>query len=80
MTERGAPTLLRLVGFPATGSSLCQDAAGRGLVGWVVAGPGSGLSEESVVGCEPVALESESLPGCPPGPVDAGWVSRWRTD
>jgi len=31
------------------------------------AGPGSGLSEEPVWGCEPVALESESLPRCPPG-------------
>ena len=35
----------------------------------VVAGPGSGLSEEPALGCEPVALESESLPRCPPGPV-----------
>lgn len=34
--------------------------------GSVVAGPGSGLSEELVWGCEPAALESESLPRCPP--------------
>src|SRR4051794_31471187 len=34
-----------------------------------VAGPGSGWSEEPVRGCEPVALESESFPCCPPGPV-----------
>ena len=31
-------------------------------------GPGSGLSEESAMGCEPVALESESFPCCSPGP------------
>ena len=35
----------------------------------MVTGPGSGLSEEPVWGCEPVALESESLPRCPPVPV-----------
>jgi hypothetical protein len=35
----------------------------------VLAGPGSDLSEELVRGCEPVALESESFPRCPPGPV-----------
>jgi hypothetical protein len=26
------------------------------------------LSEEPALGCEPVALESESFPVCPPGP------------
>ena len=31
-------------------------------------GSGSGLSEEPALGCELVALESESLPVCPPGP------------
>ena len=35
----------------------------------VVAGPGSGLSEEPTLGCESVTLESESFPCCPPGPV-----------
>jgi hypothetical protein len=40
-----------------------------GVLGSVVAGPGSDLSEELVWGCEPVALESEPLPRCPPGPV-----------
>ena len=39
------------------------------------------MSEELVWGCEPVALESESLPRCPPGPVLcvallAGWMVR----
>ena len=34
-----------------------------------MAGPGSDLSEELVWGCEPAALESESFPRCPPGPV-----------
>ena len=42
---------------------------GSGVLGLVVAGPGSGLSEELVWGCEPAALETESLPRCPPGPV-----------
>lgn len=54
---------------PAHGSLLCQDAAGSGVLGLGVTGPGSGLSEELVWGCEPVALETESLPGCPPGSV-----------
>ena len=35
----------------------------------VLAGLGSDLSEEPALGCEPVALEIESLPGCPPRPV-----------
>ena len=48
-----------------------QDAAGSGVLGLRVAGPGSGLSEEPVLGCEPVALESESFPCCPPGPAVA---------
>jgi hypothetical protein len=48
---------------------LCQEAAGSGVLRWGLAGPGSGLSEEPALGCEPVALESESCPVCPPGPV-----------
>ena len=46
----------------------------------MLAGPGSGLSEEPVWGCEPVALESESLPRCPPGLVTSPvcWVSSRR--
>jgi hypothetical protein len=52
-----------------SGSPLCQEAAGSGVLGSAVAGPGSGLSEEPALGCEPVALESESCPVCPPGPV-----------
>lgn len=38
----------------------------------MVMGPGSDLSEELVWGCEPVALESVSLPWSPPGPVPVG--------
>jgi hypothetical protein len=53
----------------AHGSPLCQDAVGRAVLGLVPAGPGSGLSEVPVWGCEPVAMESESLPRCPPGLV-----------
>ena len=38
------------------------------------------MSEEPVWGCEPVTLESESLPRCPPGPVASPvrWVSSRR--
>jgi hypothetical protein len=32
-------------------------------------GPGSDLSEELVWGCEPAALDLETFPRCPPGPV-----------
>ena len=35
----------------------------------VVDGLRCGLSEELVWGCEPAALDSESLPRCPPEPV-----------
>jgi hypothetical protein len=45
-----------------SGSLLCQDAAGCGVLGWRLAGPGSDLSEELVWGCEPAALESETFP------------------
>jgi hypothetical protein len=34
-----------------------------------LAGPGSGLSEVPVWGCEPATLESVVVPRCPPGPV-----------
>ena len=46
--------------------SVCQDATGSGVVVSGVAGLGRGLSEVPVWGCEPAALESESLPsrGC----------------
>jgi hypothetical protein len=39
---------------------------------WLVAGPGSGLSEEPALGCESVTLELESFPCCPPGPSASG--------
>ena len=39
------------------GSLLCQDAFARVVVGFVVTGPGSGLSEVLVWGCEPAALD-----------------------
>ena len=38
-------------------------------VGCGPAGPGSDLSEELVVGVEPVALDVRVAPGCPPGPA-----------
>ena len=41
----------------ASGSLLCQDALGRVVVGFVVTGPGSGLSEVLVWGCEPATLD-----------------------
>lgn len=52
------------------GSPLCQPfRVGLGLA-WNV-GPGCGLSEGSVCGLEPVALESVVVPDCPPGPVNS---------
>src|SRR3954464_5806865 len=54
------------------GSPLCQDAARDAVLGLVVTGPGSGLSEESVSGCESATLDVSALPGCPPGPAAAG--------
>ena len=45
---------------------VCQ-VAGRGVVEWLLAGPGSDLSEELVVGVEPAALDCRVVPGCPPG-------------
>ena len=60
------------------GSSLCQVDLGQ-VVGSVVAGSGSDLSEEPVVGVEPAALELVVAPWCPPGPAPFGWsVSRIR--
>ena len=46
-----------------------QDAAGSPVLGLVLAGPGCGFSEESMPRCESTALETESFPECPPGPV-----------
>ena len=69
-TARGfgwCPLMLLIV--RGSGSPLCQDAAGSGVLGLVLDGFGCGFSEELVWGCEPAALESESLPRCPPGPV-----------
>ena len=57
--------------FSGSGSLLCQAVLRSEVLGWVTAGPGRGLSEEPAWGCEPVALESESFPRCPPGPVTA---------
>lgn len=51
------------------GPLLCQDALGRRVVGCGVTGPGSDLSEVSVWGCEPAALDFSDAPRCPPGPV-----------
>jgi len=67
--NRALTTIDASVGTSSSGSPLCQDATGSGVVVSVVAGPGSGFSEVLVWGCELAALESESLPGCPPGPV-----------
>ena len=61
------------------GASLRQVDLYVGLVGSVLAGPGSDLSKESVVGVEPAALDFVVAPGCPPGPVAvSGCASRTR--
>jgi hypothetical protein len=48
---------------------LCQEAVLRGVVGRVLPGSESGLSEESAWGCEPVAVGSVVVPRCPHGPA-----------
>ena len=54
----GGRALGPLAKTPGHGTPLCQDAVLSGVLGLGVAGPGSGLSEVPVWGCEPVALES----------------------
>jgi hypothetical protein len=49
----------------------------------VVPGPGVACPKSWSAGCEPAALESESFPGCPPGPaacvaLAARRASAWR--
>ena len=51
------------------GSPLCQDTFWGSGLGSLVAGPGVACPKSRCWGCEPVALESESSPRCPPGPV-----------
>jgi hypothetical protein len=45
------------------------DPLGARRLGCVVAGPGSGLSEEPMSGVGSVALDCRVVPECPPGPV-----------
>jgi hypothetical protein len=54
---------------------VCQ-AAGWGVVESCLAGSGSDLSEELVVGVEPAALDFRVAPRCPPGPRRKG---KWQT-
>jgi hypothetical protein len=66
-------------GCQVNGASLCQKDLDLRLVGSVSAGSGSDLSEESVVGVEPAALDVGVAPGCPPGLVSLlGCASRTR--
>ena len=44
----------------------------------VVAGPGVACPKSWSAGCEPAALESESFPGCPPGPAACGALAARR--
>ncbi len=53
----------------AIGFLLCQDTFANVVVGFLVMGPGSDLSEVLVWGCEPAALDFSVAPRCPPGPV-----------
>lgn len=56
-------------------SLFAQVAGGLGVVGW---GSGSGVAgpKSWCVGCEPVALDAESFPGCSPGPCVLALVVR----
>jgi hypothetical protein len=71
----GTPAAIRRWDKAAgTGRGMAREAGGGGRsVG--LAGPGSGLSEVPVWGCEPVALESVVVPRCRPGPVIAPLVA-----
>jgi hypothetical protein len=53
------------------GSPLCQDTLGSGVLGWLVAGPGRGFSEEPMSGVRSVTLDCRVVPECPPGPVSS---------
>ena len=53
----------------SSGTPLCQDTFGSAGLGWLVTGPGVACPKCRCWDCEPVALESESLSRCPPGPV-----------
>ena len=44
--QRAGLVRFRLFGAHGHGAPPCQDAAGRAGLGWLVAGPGSDLSEE----------------------------------
>jgi hypothetical protein len=52
----------------AHGSLLCQPAFRCGVLGWGLAGPGSGLSEEPTSGVRSVTPDCRVVPDCPPGP------------
>ncbi len=66
------PGVERLAGRrPLMAHPLVKDTAGTRVLGLLVAGPGSGLSEEPALGCEPVALGVRVVARCPPGPVAA---------
>jgi hypothetical protein len=43
----------------------------------VVPGPGVACPKSWRAGCEPAALDAESFPGCPPGPLTEACVA-WR--
>jgi len=52
---------------------VCAEVPGR----MVVSGPGVAGPKSWRSGCELAALESESFPGCPPGPLVLAAVT-WR--
>src|SRR5213078_5419698 len=52
-----------------TTSDPTPDARWAAVLGWEMAGPGSGLSEEPAAGVEPATLDCRVVPDCPPGPV-----------
>src|SRR5215831_7283668 len=58
-------------GVAATGERPALSRLLAAVLGWWP-GPGVACPKSRCLGCEPAALESESFPGCPPGP----WARR----
>jgi hypothetical protein len=50
-----------------------KSVLGIGVLGWVVAGSGSGFSEGPTSGVRSVTLDNRVVPDCPPGPAASRW-------
>jgi hypothetical protein len=55
---------------------LCQVVIMRAVLGWGLAGPGSDLSEVSIMGIGSAALDTRVAPRILPDPSGANWRRR----